>query len=290
MLFEWEVFQGNAGGNGPPPAAVGNGADGFDETFGWVKTKWGQVNVGNNDLATGYVGGISTVGPVGIIKSDAGDWIPGTYELNNTDVDLGLGDSQNITYFTPRFMGAQLIVSYTPDNSEEQENDFDSNKSGGLHNGFSVALKYSGKFQGASFSVAGGRTVVERTDGSANGDESEGYNAAAKVTVGAATLSGAWARENVGLGGDTDEFWGVGLLYKVNKATAVSVAYGRGTETLHTAGEPENESYTITGGIEHKVGKGVSFAASIFKIDGDQQGTANDRDGVGVVGGMRIKF
>jgi hypothetical protein len=290
VLFEWEAFQGNAGGNGPGAASAGDGSDGFDESFGWIKTKWGQLNVGNNDLATGYVGGVSTVGPVGIIKSDAGDWIPGTYELNNTDVDMGLGDSQNITYFTPRFMGAQLIVSYTPDNSEEQENDFDSNKSGGLHNGFSVALKYSGKFQGASFSVAGGRTTVERTDGTLNSDESEGYNASAKVSVGAATLSGAWAMENVGHGSDTDNFWGISGLYKINKATTVSIAYGKGTEDHLPAGQEDHTSYVVTGGIEHKVGKGVSFAASIFKIDGDQAGTVNDRDGVGVVGGMVIKF
>lgn len=302
MRFELEAFQGNAGGNGPGKASAGDGTDGYDESFGWIKTKWGQLNVGNNDFATGYVGGISTVGPVGIIKSDAGDWLRYKYELNNTDVDLGMGDSQNVTYFTPRFMGAQLIVSYAPDGSQQHEDDFDKNISGDLHNGLSYAIKYSGKFQNAKFSVAGGRSTVDNANytggrnkpGSAvpviNGDQREGYNAAAKVTVNGFTLSGAWAKENYGLGGSTFSFWGVGGLYRINKATSVSLAYGKGTEDIHDSSSPDNESWVLTGSVERFVGHGVSFAASVFHADVNQQGTSDDHNGTGVVGGMRMKF
>ena len=63
-LFEMEA------GNGSDDGSTTAGTEtGFDETFGWVKTKWGQVNIGNNDVATAYIGGVSTVGPVGTLVS-----------------------------------------------------------------------------------------------------------------------------------------------------------------------------------------------------------------------------
>ncbi len=59
----------------------------------------------------------------------------GNGEINNTDIDLGLGDSGNITYFTPRIAGFQAIVSYTPDSSDDLAGDFDTQATSGHPSG-----------------------------------------------------------------------------------------------------------------------------------------------------------
>lgn len=279
--FEMEAGAGNDDG--------GSTGTGFDESFGWLKTKWGQLNIGNNDVATGYVGGVKVVGPVGITKSDAGDWFEASGELNNTDADLGVGDAQNITYFTPRFSGLQLIVSYTPDSSDGARGAYDEQENAGFHNAFSIAAKYSAKLGGAKVSVAAGRTVVENDD--ATGGDGEAYSASIKVGVGAATITAGWAKEDAGgAGSPLDNFYSAAVMYKVSKATSVSLGWGLGDETDQAAGVADTDDRVISAGIEHKMGKGVTAAASIFHRDVDRAGSADDRDGMGIVGGFKFKF
>jgi hypothetical protein len=275
VRFEMEAGVGNDGGDST-----------FDESFAWVKASWGQLNIGQNDVATGYVGGVDVVGPVGIIKSDAGDWIPGGGQLNNTDGDVGLSDSANITYFTPRVAGFQAIVSYTPDSSDAANSAFDNQELAGLHNGMSAALKYSGKFGGANIGLSTGYTVVEQDDDSVT-DKAEAYVMKGSVGVGNFTVSAAYGREN---SADIDTFWGAGVKYKMNKADTISLGYGVGEETQAT-GAADEEEKLITLGYERDMGKGVAFGASLFRVSRSGNAAAADNaDGIGFVSGLKLKF
>ena len=280
-------------GNGNDVSPGAQGVADFDESFGWVKTKWGQINMGANDLASAYVGGVDTVGPVGITKSDVADWIPGTYtELNNSDVDIGTGDSNNITYFTPRVAGVQLIVSYTPDNSDNDGSDYDDQESAGFHDAWSGAVRYNGKFGGVSLGVAAGYTNVSLEDTNVAGSGSDtgtGYNLTIEGGFGPVNLSAAYAYEdNVA---DHDQYWAVSALYKMGN-NAISVAYASGWEDSRNNGRGRNESELITVGVEHTLGKGASLAASVFSAEDIQQGagTKETVNGWGAVGGLVIKF
>jgi hypothetical protein len=284
-------------GNGNDAAGGAQGVTDFDETFGWVKTKFGQVNLGNNDLATGYVGGISTVGPVGVIKSDAGDWIPGIAGfLNNTDVDLGLGDSQNITYFSPRVAGVQLIASYTPDSSDGASSDYDDQETTGLNNGFSGAVTYRGKFGKVGIQAGAGLTHAKVASGAGNGggqfgaDPSatvDGHTAKLGVEFGPVEITGAYAKEN--LATRNDVHYGGSVLFSFSKMDTVSLGWGHGERQNLGVGVKDLESNVITAGYERKVGKGISFAASAFWADEDQS-TGSAAEGVGVVGGFRLSY
>jgi len=285
-LIELEAGVGNALGSGPPDAVDLDTE--FDESFGWVKTSFGQINAGNNDNATGYVGGVRTVGPVGIFKSDTGDWLPGTYALNNTDVDLGFGDSQNITYFTPRVAGAQLIVSYTPDSSDFREGDFDESESAGGHHLWSGAVRFNRKVGGVGVGLAAGYSHAENTEGNVN-DTLEGYNAAANISFGPARFTAAYAFEDLS-GSREDSHWGASIIYTLNKMHTISFGYGDGESLRSATRTVDSEWYTL--GWTVNMGKGASFAASVFKAD-TEDGLATqsgDNDGWGVVGGMRLAF
>lgn len=278
VVIEMSAGNGKVGGTGSL----------FDETSAYVKASWGKISIGNNDVASSYVGGIKVVGPVGIIKSDAGDWFLGNYELNNTDADAGVGDAQNITYFSPKVGGAQIIVSYTPDSSDGVTSDYDDTETSGIHNAVSGSINYSAKLDGGKIRVAAGYTAVEATDADGN-DTREAWSTSLKVSVGAATITAAYASENLT---DRDTFWGVGLIWKLDKTQKISIGYGFGEETKRGAGVDNQDSSVVTLGYTRNLGKGVSLAASIFRADLDAAGTgsANDREGWGAVGGLKIKF
>ena len=283
--LEMEAGNGNDGHGGGA-----QGVTGFDESFGWVKTKFGQLNLGNNDPASAYIGGISVVGPVGIIKSDAGDWIPGFGQaLNNTDSDLGTGDAQNVTYFTPKVAGAQVIVSYTPDSSNDAGSDYDDAETTGFYDVFSGAIKYGGSF--GKVKVALGAGATHSNSGTGTGGDSEkndGHAVRGAVTFGPATITGAYAYENLG---SMRTFWAGGARVSISKMDRVSL--GVSYSENEAAGSTNRESTLVTLGYERNVGKGIKFAASGFWGEDDRgagSGTGTSREGVGLVGGFRVGF
>jgi hypothetical protein len=263
---------------------------GWDEMFAYVKGNFGQMNIGNNDHATGYVGGVRTVGPVGIFKSDAGDWLPGTYALNNTDVDLDTGDAQNVTYFTPRVGGVQLIVSYAPDDGHGDwaEGSFDRQETFGPHHIISGAARFNRKFGAVGVGLAAGYTHAEAAEGD-TGSTLEGYTAAADIRFGPARVTAAYAFEDLA-GRREDDHWGASAIYQLNKVHSVSLAYAEG-ESLRSATRTVKSEW-LTLGWEADMGKGVTFGASAFmaETDAGTAGNAGDNDGWGVVGGVELRF
>ena len=282
-LLEFEA------GNGAPASGGGGGNSitGWDESFLWVKMgSKGQINIGNNDVASAYVGGVSAVGPVGIVKSDANDWFAGSAgEINNTDGDVGAGDRQNITYFTPRIAGFQGIVSYTPDASDTNTSDFDDQETAGIHNVMSGAVKYSGKVGGARFGANIGYTHAENDDGGAEAT-SEAVVTSGWVSFSGLKLGVAYAKENIA---DKDEWIAVSAVYKAKK-NSFSLGYGKGEETQKGVGVADTSQAVTALSYQRNLGKGVNFGASLFKVSNSQATAAASNGGFGLVGGLKLRF
>ena len=262
--------------------ATGNNT--WDETSMYVKGSFGKLVLGNNDAAAAYVGSVSGVGPVGIVKSDAGDWIgmTGAQTIDN-DNDVGMGDNQNITYFTPKMGALSAAVSYMPDASGGVATDYDDSEITGDRDGISAMVKYAGKAGGAKYSLAMGYSQVDT--GSVTED---GWNMGVKVSSGAYTISAFSAEEDTGSGvKNTDA--GAAIKYQMSKSTAASLQYGAAT---NEAVNGDDDTTTIlTAGYQKKLGGGVSFEGSIFNadIDNDSDSSENISE-MGIVGGFKVKF
>ena len=265
-------------GNGNP----GSGVDAFDETSLYMSGGFGKIQMGNNDVASASAGGVSVVGPVGIIKSDAGDWIAATGSLNNSDNDLGMGDAQNITYMTPKMNGLQMSVSYTPDASDGASSDYDDSETSGIQDGISALVKYSGKMGSTSMSVGVGYSQVE-----SDGTDLDGYNVGLKVSSGAVTFTTAYAFEDISATRE-DSFIGAGIIYKMDKMHKVSVGYGKGERDTGTS-NADREENVATLGIERNLGGGVSASASVFRRETNND-TGTNVDDVGAAAGLKVKF
>jgi hypothetical protein len=261
----------------------GNNASstGYDESSMYVSGSFGKIQLGNNDPAAAYVGSVKGVGPVGIVKSDARSWVTNTvskhYQVIDNDNDLGMGDAQKITYFTPKMGQFSAAFSYMPDASDGSGNM--TNETSGNHDGISAMAKFAGKAGGAKYSLAAGYSSVDT--GSA---DNSGWNVGVNVSSGKNTFTAFSNNEESGSTDNTDV--GVAVKHQMNKTDAVSIQLGVAEADAAGTGS-DKETTVITAGYEKKLGGGVTFAGSIFNIETDNDAGSNVSD-MGVVGGFKV--
>ena len=287
--FDWKQKLKNGltvGGRMELEAGTGTatGDNTWDETSMYVKGSFGKIQLGNNDPAAAYVGSVKGVGPVGIVKSDAGDWVGMTgAETIDNDNDVGMGDNQNITYFTPKMGNMSAIVSYMPDASSGTATDYDDSETSGDRDGISAMVKYAGKAGGAKYSFAVGYSQVDT--GSVTED---GWNMGITMSSGAYTFAAFSAEEDTGSGAKNTDA-GASVKYQMNKSTAVSLQYGVAVNEATNGND--DETSIVTAGYSQKLGGGVSLEGSIFNadIDNDSDSSQNISE-MGIVGGFKVKF
>ena len=158
-------LEGTSGGTG----------DRIDESFAFVKGSFGQVLIGSENSA-GYkmMYGAPDVTWINVNSGSGSVLIPGIYD---NDVFRGTGgssfvevgrnnDAERITYFTPRFSGFQLGVSYARDGNESS-GFIDDDASGVLHDIFDIGANYVNSFGAFDIAIAGryGTATLEDRDG-----------------------------------------------------------------------------------------------------------------------------
>jgi hypothetical protein len=259
------------------------GTSGYDENAIYVSGAFGKIQIGSNDVAAAGVGNVDAVGPVGINKSDAKKWLPGLVATINSDNDLGMSDEQNVMYTSPKMNGLQVAVSYTPESSDSGAR---TTATTSFTDGFSSMVKYSTKMGGASVSV--GLGYSSNKSASVSGVSQDGVNGQVKISSGPLTFAAAYMKEDLATVDDT--FTGASVVYKLDKVNAISLSYGNyETKTISSGATVDDTVYTL--GFSRNLGKGVTFAASIF--DGETKDTSDataNADGHGVVGGFKVKF
>jgi hypothetical protein len=213
---------------------------GFDESSMYIKGSFGKIQLGNNDPAAAYVGSVKGVGPVGIIKSDARRWVGGTYQVIDNDNDLGMGDAQKITYFTPKMGSFSGAISYMPDASDSGDNDYYQSETSGNSDGVSAMGKMAGKMGSTKYSLAVGYSTVD-----ASGTDNSGWNVGLNVKVGKNTFTAFSNNEESGTTDNTDI--GVAVMHKLSKSDTISLQMGVAEKDAASTGS-DQETTVITAG------------------------------------------
>jgi len=284
-----------------------NSSDTIDEAYMGIKGKFGEIRIGSEDnaahlMTTGMMGSWATnVGQN--LNFDVGDWVekPPGHGLSTVNrLDLGEGDSEKLTYFTPRVGGFQVGVSYMP-SFNEGTNNTPEKTSTANHSGFAVAAKYTGKFDGVGIGAAIGYAAVNPAAGANNQSDPKGLAAGLKVTFGQITIAGGYHRE-MNLEPDNPAGGGSAITNDGQTALDFGIKYDAGKNKFSLGyNTVESKGTTAAGDDEYQgamlsyrrdLGPGVQYRLNFMygDFEGEDTGSADDNDGYAITTSVRLSF
>ncbi|MBX3445557.1 MAG: porin [Parvibaculaceae bacterium] len=255
----------------------------FRELFAYLEGGFGRFEIGGTDGAAfkmhytspWFVPGNGVDSPNILNINDTT-----TYGIRHSTFSLMAADANKVTYFTPRFAGFQLGLSYTP---ETTYNGPTANGLGVVANNTSiedvmeVALNYAGSFGSVDLGVSG---FYVTGDAPIVASDPEEWGLGLNLGLGGFTLGGAWYQsEDLGLPstafasatGLETETWTAGLSYATGPWT-VGVAYLQ-TENTAAGGFSEEAKTWQTGG-GYNLGSGVDIGLDLQMTDVELNGGA----------------
>ena len=288
----------------------------IDETFIFAQSdRFGQLKIGSEDGAASLLTVNAPDG--GISVDDAGDvptldmFLPVSGVIEGTAISTEAdndGDSNKITYITPRIFGLQAGGSYTPINSDTGNSP---DPGDGQNSGWSAAANYSNVFANgfgvrASFGATGfNQPDALDPDGSNNGAME--IRGGGQFSYAGFTVGGGYKRTygNTGsgfivVGGGTDfegfttesatrttngHAWSVGGTYETGPYT-VGITYVAGEGRGHAiAGTGDYKSKIGTVAGTYLLGPGIRLRGGFFYFDQEAEKVAG-ADGGSCTGGI----
>jgi outer membrane protein OmpU len=274
-------------------------------------TAFGEVGVDlDGDAVLGDVAGLET----------GDDIFRGT--LGSTFIENGRNnDAQRFTYFTPRFAGFQLGVSYARDPRQDDQNQLNLDvQERDLSNIFDVGANYVNSFGAFDIAVSGRYGIATNDDGIGDvldddedvedvfGDNPQIWSAGLNLGYAGFTIGGSFAEQN-GTIADDGQGWDAGIAYETGP-WGISFTYFDGNNTddenFAIGADEELKQYLL--GVNYDLAKGVAINAfgayadfdedtGDFNVDtvaGPDTGQVNpggdDVDGWVVGTGIKISF
>jgi outer membrane protein OmpU len=283
---KWELE-----GDSTDVAGSTGGTGAYDEAMLYLSGSFGRINIGKEDTASELLSyGAPSVGPIGLNKSDANDWVrqpAGVSSLTTHNMDLGMSDKNNITYFSPRISGVQFGASYHPEVTEEKDT---KQPSSVTHQGWSGGANFVQKVAGANVAFYAAYATQELADGNqgANRTDPYGWGVGGEVGYQNFTFGASYIMEDTTT---TATNWNVGLKYSMGM-NAFSVGYQESQTTNTGTVTTDDKSRLWQIGYERTLGPGVKWSSGVAHVDWDGAGTGatNDNDGYMVVTGVRLDF
>lgn len=165
--------------------------DQVDETYMYVEGSFGRVNVGSENAAS-YLMHYASPSPVPAWGLNDPNAEAGGFTTPATSANE-VSDADKITYFTPRFSGFQLGVSYTPDGDEETGTASPYSPiatEGAEDEAYSVGVNYVGKIGEVSFKASAGYDLITRSNTSSTSTAVTTTTAGALSTLVVVTTDG----------------------------------------------------------------------------------------------------
>ncbi len=298
IKVRWEL-EGNSHtdpdrGNKPSPA---NGDDQIDEVYVTVSGSFGSLILGSTDNAavkmlTRMTGAWATnVGQNFHFNSQ--EWVNSAVGTGGGRFHVmhdarirehgGGGDSEKITYLSPKFSGFQLGVSYTPYADQDFHNN--QNIDNGRHDGMTGAISYGGKFGAVGVQLGAGVNVMQGAAG--HEDLNEWVVAGTLDFGGGFRVAAAHQGTTSGVGGG-----GIDLEGSVTEA---GVRYTQGANAFSLVGSygefaTTSDMYSAAkAAYRRTLGPGVFLDANLF-VNRSENDAGQENSGTAVSTGITVLF
>ncbi|MCB9958729.1 MAG: porin [Rhodospirillaceae bacterium] len=305
------VDTGSTAGGTVGTGGTGTG-DVIDESYLFLSGDFGRILLGSENSA-GYLMHVSSpnVG-LPINSGSNSNFIAITNGIlvnrspgGSTAIEAARdNDSEKITYFTPRFNGFQLGVSYAPE--LVQDDTAQQTRTLRYINGLTVGANYTGEFDGVEVNVSGGFFYAEQGSGFPNVANVAGvdttddfYGASAGITVAYAGFEAGFSYANVWSGvinaaGTTStegQGFDAGIAYTTGPVSVSLNGYYGEQESLLS--DTDDDTYlAIQGSVRYELGQGIAVAGSVgyAQYEDETGAAAAENDGVYVTGGVLVSF
>jgi predicted porin len=272
--------------------------DQMDETFMYFEGGWGRLLLGSENSAPYLMAYASPSAGLGLNSPNFYIFSPAGAAGTAGYLNLA-SDANKITYFTPRFGGFQLGVSYTPNidsrgGNRQAFNLNTDNDEGDLSGVIGVGANFVESFDGIDVAVSGGYEYADNeaaeTGGGATFGATEDYDSwsvGANVGYAGFTVGGSYNKSDNGVSQGDATFWDAGVSYGTGP-WAVSFTYANSEqENGAGAGDDERDQYEV--GATYKLSPGVSVVGSLQYFDENNDSTV-DIDGWGAAVGTKLSF
>ncbi len=281
----------------------------IDDSFLTVSSDtYGRLIIGQTKHAAYDIQHTSPDVGIGLADGDTTDWVPAPAGFNGRAGDFSLdpfvagNDANKIKYFTPSFYGLTLAASYSPEESDS--NNQPERRVTGDGPAWSIGGIFTTEFEGVGIGINGGiaRVGNENLNGSANHTSATMYEGGGEITYQGFTLSGGYLRTKqedsqrqqvVAAESINGYGFDLGVAYATGPY-AISLSYGYNEEegTVNVSDNNTEEAWMLSG--RYDLGAGVSLRSSIFSVEYEGEDSndagADDNDAWGVVAGMRVDF
>ena len=284
--------------------------DQIDESFIWFSGSFGKIQFGAEDgpaagLNVGipkpsnfFWGAASPVfSPIDCGGNGVGTGAGGSCAVGAYGNFGAFGDQEKITYYTPKMGGAQLGISYMPENKELGAGGYagadSDNDAAQQSEAIEIGAKWSGDMGGMSVSIGGGYKKGDLEVAAAGSEDREFWGLGVSITSGKLSAGIHYTSDNNATSANnTDRTdWALGVRYAPGGAWSYGVEYSNSEVEAGTAGgEDEGEAFVIGG--NYNMGGGVSFQAEVqfWDISDNLNVAANENDATVFIVGTTIWF
>lgn len=268
-------------------------------TYVYLQGAWGRFELGSNEGAedTLKVDASSIARATGGIDGDFYYYSnASTGFLAKPDLPLAYGagfqgnESQNnvnkVTYYSPRFSGFQVGLSYAPDSTDRgQTVTRTDNIAGGAGDIFSAGLNYEGQF--SQIGVKAAATGSWGDSDVAATEDLRAWNIGTTISYAGFSVAGSYGdlSDSLQVSSWDSDYWTLGAAYEYGPF-GVSITYLNSDYGVN--GDNEFENFSI--GADYKLAEGLTPYAEISFYDQDAPGVVNDNDGTVFIVGTQLAF
>ena len=328
VRVELEAWSQNSGVSPTNPTGTG---DQIDEEYIFAFGDWGRIELGATDSASFKMVYSAPSALIGWGFGEHNFWQWGDNFLASNQAGRGFlllgtaaaqsvgfaGDATKITYFSPRFAGLQVGVSFTPSFSASgstatcafrggsgEINNCPRNNNA-WHDGLDISANYLNKFGDVSLALYGAYVTAGFDRGAAGAGNSpnpsifgryKSWASGAQIGYSGFTLGGGLGRDNNGLKGQNAVRWYAASLMYENGPFAMSAGWwgGRNDDRTRTPtaqnvpGKDKINYYEV--GANYTLSPGIKLTSGLFYYAGSGQSKSEKADSWGVVFGTALTF
>jgi len=274
-----------------------NGA--IDESYTKFTGGFGDIRIGSTKAAGSVLK--HNAPNSGLLSFNGGDvenfiiQPAGSSLASSQGTNIGGSDAMKLVYITPKMNGLRVGASYVPSTNNADTMPATGGTDGTETQIYDLMVSYEQKLGDANVEADIG---MWREQGTA-ANSIDGRRFGINIGFGAITIGGSVLNEDAVDSGQSIlatnpdvEAMDVGISYQMSPSTSASLTFmnAKKDNASGTAGE---DSVTKLGlGLEHSLGSGIDFVATIAQVDWEDETTddANNNDGWLAVAGINVGF